>query len=154
MKKEILKVTAIAGTLDIIGACVQAYLAAKISPSVILNYIASGLLGKSAANGGFGTQLLGLLIHYCITFFCVLIYYLLYPKLKLYKINWILNALMIAVVAWVVTALIVVPLSQIPFRTPHFLKSLLAITILFFTIGLPISFFAKRYYQNISCGNL
>lgn len=147
MTKEILKVTAIAGTLDIIAACVQAYLTSNIGPSVILQYIASGLVGKSAFTGGFGIQFLGLFIHYFIAFTCVSIYYFLYPKLKLKKINWIINAAMIAVVAWSVTTLIVVPLSKIPFKTLHFSKSLIAISILFFSIGLPISFFAKRFYQ-------
>lgn len=146
MTKELLKVTAIAGTLDIIAACVQAYLTSKTSPAIILQYIASGLLGKPAFSGGSGIQLLGLFIHYFIALSCVLIYYLLYPKLKMNKINWILNAILIALVAWIVTTFILVPLSQIPFKPPHFLKSVIAISILFFSIGIPISFFAKKFY--------
>lgn len=146
MKKEIVKITLIAGSLDIIAAFIQGYLTSKISPSIILQYIASGLLGKSAFVGGFGIQFLGLLFHFCIAFSCVSIYYLLYPKLKWLRINWLLSAFLIALVAWGVTNLIIVPLSEIPARQFNLSKFLMAFLILLFCIGLPISFFAKRFY--------
>ena len=147
MKKEILKVTAIAGSLDILAAFCQGYLTSKISPSILLQYIASGVFGKSAFEGGLSIQFVGLLFHFIIAFACATSYYLVYPKIKFLKINWLLNALIIAVVAWTVTNLVIIPLSQIPARSFNFSKSLIAITILFFCIGLPISFFAKKYYS-------
>jgi hypothetical protein len=147
MKKEILKVTAIAGSLDILAAFCQGYLTSKISPSFILQYIASGVFGKSAFEGGLGIQFMGLLFHFIIAFACVTSYYLVYPKIKYLKINWLLNAFIISVVAWTVTNLLIIPLSQIAVTPFNFSKSLIAITILFFCIGLPISFFAKKFYK-------
>jgi uncharacterized BrkB/YihY/UPF0761 family membrane protein len=149
MKKELLKVTIIAGSLDILAAFCQGYLISKISPSVILQYIASGILGDSAFKGGFGTQLLGLLIHFLIAFACVAGYYFLYPRIKLLRFNWLLSAFFIAVIAWSVTNLAVIPLSRIPSRPIHFSKAWIALAILFFCIGLPISLFAKRFYHKV-----
>ena len=42
------KATAVAGSLDICAAFIQAYLVKGSTPDIILKYIASGLFGKDA----------------------------------------------------------------------------------------------------------
>ena len=70
-----------------------------------------------------------------------------------YDLREIVNAVLIAVVAWVVTNLIIIPLSKIPNHPFSFSKALIALIILIFSIGLPISYFAKKFYgrqKNVS----
>ena len=100
MWKQICKAALIAGCLDITAACTQAWLAKSITPDIVLKYIASGVFGKDAFAGGTGYILFGLLVHFFIVFACTLVYFLVYPKLKLLHINILLSSLFIALIAW------------------------------------------------------
>jgi hypothetical protein len=147
MWKQILKTTLIAGSLDIIAACTQAWLARGTAPGIVLKYIASGVFGKEAFAGGTGMLLFGLLMHFLIAFACTLVYFLLYPKIRLLHSNICFSALLIAVTAWAVTTRVVIPLSKINTAPFDLVKALMAMGILFLCIGLPISYFAKRFYS-------
>jgi hypothetical protein len=150
MKRQIIIVTALAGTLDILAAFLQSYITSNVSPAIVLQYIASGILGKSAFSAGIIAICLGLAIHFFITFSCVAVYFWGYPKLKFLKVNWILNAFLIALVAWAITNLIILFISKIPTPSFVFSKSLIAISILFCCVGIPISYFARKYFENIN----
>ena len=147
MWKSIVITTLIAGTLDIVAACLHAYWTAKIMPERVLKYIASGLFGKSAFASGPPMIFLGLLIHFCITFACAFVFYWIYPKWALLKFSFFINALFIGIVAWLVTTQLLIPLS--PITTPPFnlLKAVWAICILIVCIGLPIAFRAQQFYK-------
>ena len=145
--KQILKATLIAGCLDITAACTQAWLAKSITPDIVLKYIASGVFGKDAFAGGAGYILFGLLVHLFIVFACTLVYFLVYPKLKLLHINILLSSLFIALIAWAVTTQLLVPLSKIKPAPFNFTKAITAIAILYVCIGMPVSIFAKNYYS-------
>ena len=147
MWKQICKAALIAGCLDIIAACTQAWLAKSIAPDIVLKYIASGVFGKDAFAGGVGMILFGLLVHFLIAFACTLVYFLLYPKIKLLHIHILLSSLFIAVIAWAVTTQLIVPLSKIKPATFNLTKALTAVAILYVCIGLPVSCFAKRFYS-------
>ena len=148
MWKQIFKTAVIAGALDITAASIQVYLATGMAPDIILKYIASGLFGKDAFPGGFGYVLIGLIIHLFIAFACTVTYFLVYPKIKLLHNSILLNSLLIALIAWAVTTRIIIPMSKL--QTPPFIlvKAIIAISILFFCIGLPLALFAKYYYNN------
>lgn len=147
MWKQIFKTTLIAGCLDITAACLQAWLTKGTTPDIILKYIASGIFGKDAFAGGAGFIVIGLLVHFFIAFACTLVYFLLYPKFKILHANILLNSLLIALAAWAVTTRLIVPLSQIKPGPFNLTKALIAIAILYCCIGLPVSYFAKRYYS-------
>lgn len=147
MWKQICKAALIAGCLDIIAACTQAWLAKSIAPDIVLKYIASGVFGKDAFAGGVGMILFGLLVHFLIAFACTLVYFLLYPKIKLLHIHILLSSLFIAVIAWALTTQLIVPLSKIKPAPFNLTKVLTAIGILYVCIGLPVSIFAKRFYS-------
>lgn len=153
MIKGILKIGLLVGTLDIIAACFQSYIMANVMPSTILKYIASGVFGKSAYSGGFGMLICGLLFHFVIAFACTASYFLLYPKIAFLKKYWLVNSVLIALVAWAVTNLLIMPISKIPNHPLYFAKSLIAIIILIFSIGLPISYFTKNYYAKKNYNN-
>jgi hypothetical protein len=148
MYKQILKATFIAGSLDIIAACLQAWLSkSTVTPDVVLKYIASGVFGKDAYAGGTEMILCGLLFHFMIAFACTLVYFLLYPKLKFLHWNIFFSSLLIALVAWAVTTQLIMPMSQIKQPPFDLTKALSAIAILYVCIGLPVSYFAKRFYR-------
>jgi hypothetical protein len=147
MWKQILKTTFIAGSLDIIAACAHANLASHVLPSGVLKYVASGVLGKAAFAGSYGIMFMGLLFHFCITVACTAIFFWAYPKLSFLKNSVLVNSLMIAVIAWAVTNFIIKPLSYTPKGNFNLMQACIAILILFLCIGLPISFFAKKYFN-------
>lgn len=153
MWKQIFKTGLIAGSLDITAACIQAYLSKNVTPVIVLEYIASGLFGKDAFSGGYGYILTGLIIHFIIAFACTVAYFLAYPKIKLLHRSILLSSLLVAMIAWTVTTRLIIPLSKI--QTPPFnlSKAILAISILYFCIGLPITIFAKHFYTNKKVGN-
>jgi hypothetical protein len=146
MRKQIFITTLIAGFLDIAGACTQAYLSRSITPDVLLKHIASGFFGKDAFTGGFGMMMIGLLVHFFIVLACTLIFFLLYPKLKFLQHSIIINSLLIALVAWTVTNLVIIPMSNITTAPINYLRAMIGFAILFICIGLPISISAKKFY--------
>jgi len=147
MMKFILKTTFIAGSLDIIAASIQANLSNGVAPLMVLKYIASGMFGSYALKGGMIYAILGLLIHFIITLMCVWVFFISYQQLRLLRKSIWLNALLIALVAWSVTNLAVIPLSKIKPATLVLDKVITAIGILFFCIGLPIAYSAKKFFS-------
>ena len=147
MWKSIFITTLIAGTLDIIVACLNAYLSSNITPDIVLKYIASGAFGNAAFSGGIGMMMYGILFHFFIAFACTMTFFLLYPTLSFLKQNVYLNAVLIGLIAWFVTTIIIIPLSQIPPSPIKFSQVLIAISILIMCIGLPIAYAAKGYYK-------
>ncbi|MBS1921684.1 MAG: hypothetical protein JST17_15670 [Bacteroidetes bacterium] len=148
--KSILITTLLAGSLDITAACISAYIVNGATPGRVLKYIASGAFGKSAFNGGYDMIAWGLLFHYIIAFSCTAVFFWFYPRLKFLSKNIFLNSILIALVAWAVTTLVVMPLSELP--PAHFTVAGVAraIIVLIFCIGLPISWMARKYYRHNS----
>jgi uncharacterized membrane protein YagU involved in acid resistance len=143
--KTILLSGLLVGTLDIIAACASFYIATAKNPVGVLNYVASGIMGKDAFAGGTGIALLGLLCHYIIAFSFTFFFFWLYGKTSLLSKNRIVTAVVYGLFMWLVTTLIVVPLSNVPHNplsAIKFSKALKAIGILVFMIGLPLSFIA------------
>jgi hypothetical protein len=147
MLKAILKATLLAGSLDISAAFIQVYLRNKTMPSAVLKYIASAVFGKAAFAAGYGMMAWGLLFHFIIAFACAAVFFLLYSKLNFLKYSYMLNALLIALVAWTITNLVILPLSNVPKGSFNLTRAAIAATILFVCIGLPISIGAKRYFS-------
>ncbi|HSR17657.1 MAG TPA: hypothetical protein VLM39_06140, partial [Ignavibacteriaceae bacterium] len=56
---KIIWTTFLAGTLDINAAFINSYLRSEVTPDIVLQYIASGLLGPDAFSGGWMTAFLG-----------------------------------------------------------------------------------------------
>ena len=66
----------IAGALDISYACIFSYIRRGTRPSVVLQSVASGALGRSAYEGGVKTAALGLAFHFLIALIAATVYYL------------------------------------------------------------------------------
>ena len=151
MWKSILLTTLLAGTLDITAACLNAYLSAKLMPETVLRYVASGAFGKFAFTGDNSMILWGLCFHFIIALSCTVCYFLAYSHLSFLHQNLLLSSVLIGVVAWIVTNLGIIPMSQIVPRPFDLSKALIAAAILVVCIGLPIAYNAHKFYnaQNV-----
>ena len=143
--KTVLLSGLLVGTLDIAAAFIDVYISSGKNPLVVLNYIASGAVGKSAFAGGIGIQLLGLFLHYIIAFAFTVLFFWLYANNKLPAKNRVVTGIIYGIFIWVVMNLIVIKLSYIPYAPLSAmkpLKVLKASLILIGMIGLPLSFIA------------
>jgi hypothetical protein len=135
-----------AGLLDIAAACTQYYINTGKGPGNVLRYIASGVFGNKAFTGGTTMAGWGLLFHFIIAFGLTIFFFWLYPKISWLGKNKVEAGLLYGIFAWLITNLIIVPLSLAP--TPPFVlaKAAIAMLILMFCIGLPISLMANKHY--------
>lgn len=132
-----------AGVLDGLAAVANAGLRGT-SPVRVFQYIASGLLGPAAFDGGFTTVLLGVLIHFSIAFAAAAVFYgasLGFPVLI--RRSFLCGALY-GVAIYFFMSRVVVPLSaarRLPFSFEQLVTGVL---IHIFCVGLPIALLARR----------
>ncbi|MBS1746757.1 MAG: hypothetical protein JST21_11360 [Bacteroidetes bacterium] len=145
--KTIIVTGLIAGSLDILTAFTDYYIQTGKEPEGVLRFIASGLLGKDAFTERMIVAWFGLLFHFIIAYIFTLVFFLLYPKIKLLRINIFLTAIIIGMVIWIIMNLIVVPLSNTPEIPFNWIKSLKAMLILMCMFGLPMAILFKKHYN-------
>src|ERR1700683_5709269 len=105
----------IAGTIDI-GA---AALINKVSPYIILQAIAGGVLGKASFSQGTAAALLGLLLQWAMSLLIAWLFVFTSRALPVLKRRWLAARLGFGVVIFFVMNYMVVPLSALK-HTPHF----------------------------------
>jgi len=110
----------------------------------LMQFIASGLLGKAAFQGGFPIAAFGLLLHFIIAFALVGIFYFGSRKIRFLREAALLSGLIYGLIVFAVMNLIVLPLSA---ATPRHTLSgdLIQIAIHMFLIGLPTSLLIRRF---------
>lgn len=146
--KIILLAGCLVGTLDILSACIDYYIATGKEPSGIFRYIASGIFGKAAFTGNSSMIVAGLLFHYIIAFIFTFFFFWLYARATLNAWNPMLTAFVYGLFIWIVMNLGVVRLSRItsaPLSAMKPVKVIKSFLILFFMIGIPLSLIAHRY---------
>jgi hypothetical protein len=146
LKKSVLPAIAvgafIGGTVDILFVCIQ-------EGWDIPLYIAAGLLGPRAIQGGAGTYLLGLLLHFFIACSWATVYYLASRKLPFLIEYPLICGLNFGVWVLLFMSLVVLPLSAFHYAdtfTPRILLEGLARKML--VIGLPIAY-SVRYFAPV-----
>lgn len=143
----IIKAGLVTGSLDILFAFANAWWSAGVSPERVLQFIASGLLGKSAFQGLPAIAILGLVIHYCIAFCWAILFLSLYPTFKNTIRNKFLQGIVYGAFIWLVMNLLVLPISKTPALTFHWSDVFKGVAILIIAIGLPLACFAQKYYR-------
>lgn len=129
----------IAGALDLAHACI---LFGWRIPLVI----AGGLLGRQAFHGGVGTYVLGVFLHFFITFSAAAVYYAASRWLGFLKEHPLVCGLTYGAEVDLVMNLIVVPLSALHARGPYRLHDLIqGLLVHMVVVGLPISFSVRRF---------
>lgn len=143
--RAIVTAGAVAGVLDITAAMVSAYLQAGVGPVRVLHYVASGLLGTDAFQGGMVTAGLGLFLHFVIAFGAAAVYYAASRRLPLLVQQAVPAGVAYGVAVWAFMRFVVVPLSlvrQQPFRLRG---ALVQIGIHMVCVGLPIALAVSRH---------
>jgi hypothetical protein len=129
----------IAGALDLLQACILFGWDIPLA-------IAGGLLGRQAFQGGAGTYVLGVLLHFFIAFSAAAVYYAASRRLGFTKEHPLVCGLFFGAAAEEVMTLIVLPLSALHARGPYQLHDLiLGLLVHMVVIGLPISFSVRHF---------
>ena len=148
---KILQAGLIAGTLDILSAFIYYYIkSGKTNFLVIFKFIASGIFGKSAGDGGTAIILAGFILHYAIAFAFTIFFFWLYPKVNVMSKNRVVTAVVYGLFVWSVMNLIVVPLSNTVHRPFKIEGALINMGILILCIGFPLSFIANAFFRKRS----
>lgn len=146
LRRAIVRAWLVAGTIDIVVAVVYYPLTAHVTPIGILQGIASGIIGGDAFAHGLVSAGLGLVCHYLIALIWTVVFFVIYPHMRVLSRSTAVSALLYGVFVSTVMNLVVVPLSNVasrPFRLRFFV---IATVILIFSIGLPLSIVARQYY--------
>jgi hypothetical protein len=151
--KTIAWVGLLVGSLDILCACLQAWLVRGIKPVIILQYIASGAFGKMAFSGGSAMALTGLLFHFIIAYSFTTLFFLLYPSIRIMSKSVVATAIVYGIFIFAVMNLLVLPLTKIPKGTFRVGTALIGTGILIVAIGLPLAIIAKKYYRDRRSSN-
>lgn len=151
MKKNFWKTIVLAGllvgSLDITAAIVQFSIRTGKDPLIVLKYIASAVFGPSAYSSGNIMAVWGLLFHYLIAFIWTILFFFIYPKLKLLSWNRVITGILYGIFIWIMMTQVVVPMTKILPGTFVIKQATIAVLILIGAIGLPLSFIAHRYYS-------
>jgi len=141
--KAILWAGLIAGALDAIDG-IAAYSFLGLSPIQVLQFIASGALGKSAFSGGLATAALGAGLHFSIAFVAAALYVATTRHLPALNTRPVAHGTAYGLAVFVFMSYFVLPLSAVaasPFSLPMFLNGVFD-HVLF--VGIPIALVARK----------
>ena len=134
----------IAGTLDICAAFLAAWLRAGVGPVRVLHFVASGLIGAAAFNGGAKTAILGLALHFLIATAATVVFYVASRKF-LFLIEHPINfGLLYGIAVYLFMNFVVLPLSAVARRPMTLSGFIIGILTIMFCIGLPIALIVRR----------
>jgi uncharacterized membrane protein YagU involved in acid resistance len=132
-----------AGLLDATDGVI-AFAFKGMNPIQVLQFIASGALGKDAFNGGLTTALVGLGFHFFISFVVAFLYAFVAERFQAILQHPILFGLVYGAAVYLVMTYLVLPLTAVSptaFELPYFLNGLIGHALF---VGLPIAIFAQR----------
>lgn len=135
----------VAGVLDI--AAVFAFWAVKgVAPTVILQSIATSVLGREAFELGASTVLLGAFLHFAVSYVFAAAYVLASLRARVLRSRPVTFGIAYGVVAYVIMTFVVVPLSRAEFGSwpPPLINLAASVFIHLFLFGLPIALAASR----------
>jgi hypothetical protein len=132
----------IVGAMDITAAIIQA-ISRGATATRLFQFVASGLIGQNAFQGGAATAALGLGLHFVIAFTLVTVFYVASRNFVLLRRHPVVSGLAYGLIVFGVMNLVVLPLSAAKPR--HSLSGdLIQIGIHMFIIGLPTSLLVRR----------
>jgi hypothetical protein len=145
----ILLATLTAGTLDILYAIVVNSLRGA-SATVVLQSVASGLLGREAYAGGTATAALGLALHYLIMLAMAATFFLAASRWPLLMRRPVASGLLYGLGLYAVMTWVVAPLSRFPGKLDSTL-ALFAGSVFSHTVfvGLVIAIFTRHAFESV-----
>ena len=138
----------VSGTLDILAAFAS-YVSQGATVEGILKYIASGLLGAAALQGGMSMAWLGLLFHFSLTIAMAAVY--LSASLRLRALTthpWLWGSIY-GVLTWVAMVYVIVPLSGVTgWKLPQGWSIVSGLLSHIFYVGVPIAHITQYGLRN------
>lgn len=143
----------IAGTLDIIGACISAYLKNEVTPVQVLKYIAAGAADSKTFSNETVQVLCGLLIHFLIAISFTFLFFLLARMIPSIVRNPIPVGILYGIFVWAAMRFIILPNLSRHVQKPiegkeAIINASIAAGILIVCIGIPVALLAKRYVKS------
>ena len=132
----------VAGTLDAVDSVI-AFGTQGLSTIQVLQYIASGALGRSAFQGGLVTAALGAAFHFSIAWVAAGVFVFATWRLEILKTHAVPAGLLYGAAVYFFMNYLVLPLSAVgasPFHLGLFLNGVIGHALF---VGLPISLFAR-----------
>lgn len=142
----------IAGTLDIIAACVNAYIKSETAPMQVLKGVASGAFDPKTFSNGTLLAVLGLLIHFFIAISFTFFFFFLakqFPSLINYPIP---IGILYGIFVWASMRFIILPyisrLNPKPIVGKEAItNAVIAAGIIVICVGIPVALLARRYVK-------
>jgi uncharacterized membrane protein YagU involved in acid resistance len=134
----------VAGTLDIVYACVFWAIKRGVSPQRILQRVASGWLGEASMTGGWATAALGFASQYFIAISMAVTYYLVARRWPALWERPVPYGAAYGLLLYGIMNYVVVPLSNAGASSKDPLWVGMSIAVHMFLIGLPIALYARR----------
>jgi hypothetical protein len=134
----------VCGALDAADGVVAYGLHAGLNPIQVLQFIASGLLGPSAFQGGLAAAALGAALHFLIAFTVAAIYVAVSSRIPALRAEATTFGLLFGAAVYLVMTYGVLPLSAVPpnpFSLAMFLNGIISHALF---VGLPIALYARR----------
>jgi hypothetical protein len=137
----------VAGTLDIVYACVFWAVRADVPAQRILQSVAAGLLGPASSSGGWATAVLGLFLHYVIALTMSVTYLSVSRRVPALVDRPVPYGAAYGLLLYAIMNAVVVPLSRAApgARDPIWIG--LTVVVHMLLIGVPIALCARRAAQ-------
>ena len=133
----------IVGAMDITSAFIIA-ISRGSTVTRLLQFVASGLIGQKAFQGGAATAVLGLGLHFVIAFSLVAVFYAASRRIAFLRRQAVVSGIVYGLIVFGFMNLVVLPLSAAKPR--HSLTGdLIQIGIHMFVIGLPTALLIRRF---------
>lgn len=133
----------IVGAMDITSAFIIA-ISRGSTATRLLQFVASGLIGQKAFEGGAATAALGLGLHFVIAFSLVAVFYAASRRIVFLRRQAVVSGIVYGLIIYGFMNLVVLPLSAAKPR--HTLSGdLIQIGIHMFVIGLPTALLIRRF---------
>ena len=142
----------VAGILDIIAACIQAYLKTGTMPSQVLKYVASGAVDPKTFSNDTTLAAIGLLVHFIIAISFTFFFFFLAKQIPLLVKYPILIGILYGVFVWGTMRFIILPyisrLNPKPIVGQEAIKNaVIAAAIIVVCVGIPVALLARRYVR-------
>jgi uncharacterized membrane protein YagU involved in acid resistance len=95
----------------------------------------------------------GGLFHFIIAYCFTIAFFLIYPHIRFFSVNRLLTGILYGLIIWFVMNRIVVPQTRINQAGFKLKDALIVAGILIIAIGIPLSFFAYRFYYGKADSN-
>lgn len=144
MTRKIILSGIMIGLLDATAACINAYISLGLLPSRVFQYIASGLMGKTAFETDTIPVILGMAIHFSIAITATYIFYQVYKRYGPALRPVILFGGVYGIWIWLFMNYVVIPISLIGTYPSNLNQIVIGLLVHVFVIGIPIALLVRK----------